>query len=77
MNLSGKPGWNNQSEFINIPQVQQQPIENSPIQIIYSSDHESKQPTYSEIKKNLFKDRPLENSVIHEVPQENVESSVH
>ena len=77
MNLSGKPGWNH-SDFINIAEVQhQQPIDNSPIQILYSSDHEKKQPTYSSIKKHLFKDRPLENSVIQEVSQENVESYVN
>lgn len=50
-------------------------MDNSPIHIIYSSDHEYKEPTaYSTIKKNLFKDRPLENSVIQEVSQENVDS---
>ena len=49
-------------------------MDNSPIHIIYSSDHEYKETTYSTIKKNLFKDRPLENSAIQEVSQEYADS---
>jgi hypothetical protein len=76
LNLSGKPGWK-EKEFVSYPEDEPQPLDNSPIHIIYSSDHDLKQPTYSSIKKNLFKERPLENSVIHEVSQENADSFIH
>jgi hypothetical protein len=74
LNLSGRPGWK-EPQFINYPDAEQIHVDNSPIHIIYSSDHEYKEPTtYSTIKKNLFKNRPLDNSVIQEVSQENADS---